>query len=183
VDTPAWARAALRRVGHDPALDGPAITVQRVADRILGDGSLARALQGDWLGHPLHPVLTDLPIGFWTSAFVLDLCGGRAGARAARQMVAWGVLCALPTAAAGAADWREMDAEARRVGAVHAALNTGAIALYVWSWKARRRHRLRGVLLGFAGATAATAAAYLGGELVFPSSEAPSEPPSDRYQA
>lgn len=178
MDTPAWARGALRRVAHEQSLDGPAIRAQRVADRVVGDGSLARLLQGEWLGHPLHPVLTDLPIGFWTSAFVLDLVGGRSGARAARQMVAWGVLTAIPTMAAGAADWREMDAEARRIGAIHGTLNATAFVLYVASWKARKRHHLRGIALGLAGATAATAAAYFGGELVFPSTE-----PVGDYQA
>jgi uncharacterized membrane protein len=171
VDTPTWARELLRSVAHEPALDRPAVAAQHVADRIVGDGSLARLLGGAWLGHPLHPVLTDLPIGFWTSAMVLDVVGGRSSARAARHLVGWGVACAIPTAAAGAADWRDMDAEARRIGAVHAALNSGALLLYVWSWKARRRHRLRGVLLGIAGATTATAAAWFGGELVFPTTE------------
>lgn len=171
MDTPAWARGVLRWVSHEPAIDAPAVQAQRLADRVIGDGSLARLLQGTWLGHPLHPALTDLPIGFWTSAMVLDVFGGRRGAPTARRFVAWGLVCALPTVAAGAADWREMDAEARRIGAVHGALNAGAIVLYAWSWKARRHHHVRGIALGFAGATAATAAAYFGGELVFPTTE------------
>ena len=33
----------------------------------------ADLLRGRPLGHALHPALTDLPIGFWTSAAVLDV--------------------------------------------------------------------------------------------------------------
>ena len=76
------------------------------------------------------------------------------------------------------------DAEARRIGAVHAALNTAALVLYAASWSARRHHHLRGIALGLAGATAATAAAYFGGELVFPSTEpVPDTAPAAPYQA
>ena len=58
----------------------------------LGNSPTKDALSGTWLGHPLHPLLTDLPIGFWTSAFTLDLLGGKSTRRAATQLVAWGVL-------------------------------------------------------------------------------------------
>jgi nitrite reductase/ring-hydroxylating ferredoxin subunit/uncharacterized membrane protein len=155
------------RLGHDERLD-------RLAGP-LGDavrGALARQptkdlLSGTWLGHPLHPVLTDLPIGFWTSAFTLDLVGGRRGRRAATQLVAWGVLSAVPAALTGAADWGDTTGPARRIGLVHAAANTTALACYVGSWWSRVRGRhARGVAFGLAGATAATAGAYLGGHLV-----------------
>lgn len=48
-----------------------------VADRMVelcraGNGPASAALRGGRLGHPLYPALTDLPIGFWTSAWVLD---------------------------------------------------------------------------------------------------------------
>ena len=89
-----------------------------------------------WLGHPLHPLLTDLPIGFWTSAFVLDLVGGPGSRDASRQLVAWGVVSAVPTAAAGLADWPGLD----RAGPAHRA---GARR------RQRRRHRLlRAVVVG-----------------------------------
>ena len=29
-------------------------------------------LNGTWLGHPLHVILTDVPIGAWTTALVFD---------------------------------------------------------------------------------------------------------------
>ena len=74
---------------------------------------------------------------------------------------------ALPTAASGAADWSDTNGRSRRVGLVHAVANSSALALYAWSWNARRQHRhARGVALGFVGATAATVGAFLGGHLL-----------------
>ena len=58
-------------------LDQPARCLQRAAQRAFPQGPVRDLLSGTWLGHPLHPMLTDLPIGFWTSAWVLDLLGPR----------------------------------------------------------------------------------------------------------
>jgi nitrite reductase/ring-hydroxylating ferredoxin subunit/uncharacterized membrane protein len=125
-------------------------------------------ISGSWLGHPLHPVLTDLPIGFWTSAWVLDLVGGRRRRAAAQTLVGLGVLSAIPTAITGLSDWSDTVGGTRRIGVVHAAANTAALGLYTSSWLARRRGRhATGVMLGFAGAAAATLAAYFGGHLVY----------------
>jgi nitrite reductase/ring-hydroxylating ferredoxin subunit/uncharacterized membrane protein len=122
---------------------------------------------GTHLGHPLHPVLTDLPIGFWTSATVLDLFGGKAARPAARHLVAWGLWSVIPTAWTGGSDWSDTTGPARRVGFVHAALNLGATAWYASSWLHRRRGRHAiGVAHGLVGAVFASAAGYLGGHLV-----------------
>lgn len=180
---PPWAREKLRAIEDLEALDRVAALAASVNRRVVGDGRLADLLRGTWLGHPLHPVLTDLPIGFWTSAMVLDLAGGRRAAPAARALVGCGVLSAVPTAAAGAVDWRDMDGTPRRVATVHAGVNAAALALYAWSWAARRHHRVLGIALGVAGATVATVGGYLGGELVFPAESADaaatSAPPAD----
>jgi nitrite reductase/ring-hydroxylating ferredoxin subunit len=141
--------------------------VRRRVQSLLSTGPMKDALSGTWLGHTLHPMLTDLPIGFWTSAFVLDLLGGRAARPAAQRLVALGVLTAVPAAATGASDWSDTGGEPARVGAVHAASNTVALACYGASWMSRRRgHHLRGVALGLLGAGAATVGGYLGGHLV-----------------
>src|SRR5580765_5404021 len=87
---------------------------------VVGHGLLKDLLSGTWLGHPLHPMLTDLPIGSWTSAFVVDLVGGERGQPAADLLVGLGVLSALPTAAAGLADWSDLIGEERRLGTAHA---------------------------------------------------------------
>jgi uncharacterized membrane protein len=126
-------------------------------------------LRGDWLGHAVHPLLTDLPIGFWTSAWVLDLIGGKQARPAAQRLVALGLLAVPPTVATGLHDWGDIDDRGqRRVGAVHATTNALATVLYFGSWRARRRgHHARGVAYGMLGATAATFGGYLGGHLVF----------------
>lgn len=139
----------------------------RAGTRVLPE-SRRDALHGVPLGEPLHPVLTDVTIGAWTSSFLLDIFGGRAARPAARQLIALGVLSAVPTIASGATDWLEVDAETQRVGAVHAITNVVATFLYGWSWAARRRgHHARGVRLGLAGATVATIGGGLGGYLVY----------------
>jgi nitrite reductase/ring-hydroxylating ferredoxin subunit/uncharacterized membrane protein len=149
------------------AADGVAKPLQRLVRRAVGSDELRDALTGRWLGHALHPMLTDLPIGFWTSAFTLDLLGGRKNRAAAQRLVGFGVLSALPAIATGATDWSDTTDEARRVGLVHAALNTAALVCFTASWTARRKGRHgRGILYGLAGSAVATGGGYLGGHLV-----------------
>lgn len=158
---------AVDRVSTDERLDGLADPVADSVRHALDRQPAKDVLSGTWLGHPLHPLLTDLPIGFWTSAFTLDLVGGKRTRRASTQLVAWGVLSAVPTALSGAADWGDTTGPARRVGLVHAAANSTALAFYAASWWSRVRGRhARGVALGLAGATAATVGGYLGGHLL-----------------
>jgi uncharacterized membrane protein len=134
----------------------------------LPDGPVRDLLHGTWLGHPLHPFLTDLPIGFWTSAWTLDLVGGPGAAPAAEVLVGLGVAAAVPTIVTGLTDWSSLRRPTRRAGAVHAVANASATALYGASYMARRRGRHGlGVALGMAGAAAATAGGFLGGHLVY----------------
>jgi len=128
-------------------------------------------LSGTWLGHALHPVLTDVVIGTWTSATILDLIGGRRAQPAARRLIGVGIAAYPVTALAGAHDWADTelgDPGARRVGLVHAATNSVALACYALSLRARRRgSRGAGTLLGLAGAGALTAGGWLGGHLSY----------------
>jgi nitrite reductase/ring-hydroxylating ferredoxin subunit/uncharacterized membrane protein len=156
------------RLERTEAIDRFARPVEELAAKVVPRGPIKDALHGVWLGHPLHPVLTDLPIGFWTSAFVLDLVGGKRARAAADRLVGFGVAAALPTAAAGVADWSELNQPERRSGLVHASANVLATALYGLSLLARwRSRRTAGVVLGLAGATAATVGGFLGGHLSF----------------
>jgi nitrite reductase/ring-hydroxylating ferredoxin subunit/uncharacterized membrane protein len=126
------------------------------------------ALSGVWLGHQLHPMLTDLPIGAWVMAAALDFTGGRRGAPAARRLVGLGVLAALPTAGAGASDWSDTYGPDQRLGLVHALGNLTAVWLQSASYLARRRsRRLTGMVLSLMGLGAMTASAYLGGHLAY----------------
>jgi nitrite reductase/ring-hydroxylating ferredoxin subunit/uncharacterized membrane protein len=122
-------------------------------------------LHGVWLGHPLHPVLTDIPVGAWTAAVVLDALDEREGADWAIKV---GLVGAVGSAVTGLTDWQATDGPARRVGLVHGLLNTTAAALFTASVVARnRRDRSAGRGLALAGYAVAMASAYLGGNLVY----------------
>jgi nitrite reductase/ring-hydroxylating ferredoxin subunit/uncharacterized membrane protein len=122
-------------------------------------------LNGVWLGHPLHPALTDLAIGSWWTGALLDLLGAR---RAADAAITVGVLSAVPTAVAGVADWSDTRDEQRRGGLLHALLNSAGLVCFIGSLFARRADQ-RGVGLGLStlGLSLTTFSAWLGGELVF----------------
>jgi nitrite reductase/ring-hydroxylating ferredoxin subunit/uncharacterized membrane protein len=142
--------------------------VHDVVSTLLPSGPAKDALHGVWLGHPLHPLLTDLPIGFWTGALLLDVFGGRRARSAVDALLGMGVVAALPTAAAGLADWSELNQPEQRTGLVHAVANVTATGLFGLSLLARRRgRRASGVALGLAGATALTAGGFLGGHLAY----------------
>src|SRR4051812_37625790 len=120
----------------------------------------------DVLGHRLHPVLTDLPLGCWTSASLVDALGGKSGRSAATRLVAVGLLASGPTAYAGLADWSRLRGPERRLGAVHAIGNDVAIVLFAGSFLARARgQHWRGVRLALLGNLATAAAGHLGGVL------------------
>ncbi|MGI9033810.1 MAG: Rieske 2Fe-2S domain-containing protein [Acidimicrobiales bacterium] len=158
----------LERIHDAEGLDAVAKPVSQFVSRAVPHGPLKDALSGTWLGHPLHPMLTDVAIGSWTSAFLLDILGGEGAQQAADTLVGAGVLSALPSAAAGLADWSDLLGAERRVGLVHAAANVVAVSCYSLSWLARRGgYRRRGVTLGLLGATVATVGGYLGGHLAY----------------
>ncbi len=161
-------RALTERVGADTRLDRVAAPLSGLAGALTRRDDVKSLLSGGWLGHRLHPLLTDIPIGAWTSASLLDLVGGRAGRRVARRLVGIGVLAAAPTALSGLSDWHDTHDDDRRVGVVHAAANTTALLLQLASWRARGRgHRVRGAMLSGLGMGALTVGGYLGGHLVF----------------
>ncbi len=153
----------------DAVRDSP---VSGLLDRLLttvtapfvpSDDNLARSTV---LGHSLHPVLTDLPLGCWTSATIVDLVGGRSGRPAATRLIGIGLLAAGPTAYAGLASWSRLEGDARRIGAVHAIGNDVAIVLFLGSFAARARgEHGRGVRLALLGNLATAAAGHLGGHL------------------
>lgn len=151
-------------------LDKPASILHGALEPVLGAKAVPAikdALYGTWLGHPLHPVMTDLPIGFWTSSFVLDVLGKKKGADALLKL---GTISALGAAASGFAQWhdlQEMEAP-RRLGVLHAMLNVAATVSYGASWALRNNgSRGAGVALSTAGIGLATASGMLGGDLAY----------------
>lgn len=159
-------RRAAERLRHVEALDPWGDRLQRAVLEALDEDMRAR-LRGRWLGHPLHPTLSDVPIGLWTSSVVLDAAGGERGEAAADLLLWLGILASVPTAAAGVLDWSEATRPSRRQGLVHAACNLLALELFVWSAAARRRSRSKGKRLSAAGAVALVVGGYLGGHLAY----------------
>jgi nitrite reductase/ring-hydroxylating ferredoxin subunit/uncharacterized membrane protein len=127
---------------------------------------------GRWIGHPIHPALSDLPIGLWTGVMLLDVIdrdqAPRRGLDAAGMLSAAGILAAGATALTGLSDWTVSNDEDRRVGLFHGILNTVALGLQGASLGTRMAGR-RGTAraLGAASLTVTAAAGYLGGHLVF----------------
>ena len=145
---------------------------QPVREAISQLGPAKDFLHGKWLGHPLHPALTDIPVGAWTTALVLDalkiVTDEKGVGDAADLAIAVGLLGAVGSAITGVTDWSETDGRAKNVGLLHGLLNLGAAGLYTASLIARRRKsRDTGVALSMLGYAIASFSAYLGGHLVF----------------
>jgi hypothetical protein len=154
------------RLEEATQLDGTVRALQPAVHGLFGSGVRGAVLRGDWLGHAVHPLLTDLVLGTWTSASVLDLFGGSDWAAPAQRLVGTGLVAVGPTAWAGWAEWSGASTRDKRVGLVHAVTNGVAIGVYTASWIARRRGRhATGARLALLGAAVSGAGAYLGGHL------------------
>lgn len=158
-----------RRAAH-------AVAESPVAERVADAQSIVYAPILDWaqrsplhtdaLGHSLHPLLTDITVGFWASTTLLDLVGGQQSRHAATLLTAMGVAASIPTAVAGAADWAGMSGSQRRVGAVHALGADIAIFLFMGSLVARLRGRATTATALALGANGVmVGAGFLGGHL------------------
>jgi nitrite reductase/ring-hydroxylating ferredoxin subunit/uncharacterized membrane protein len=171
-----WHQEFFAAVGRWPWLaevnDSVSGVVQPVYDRFRGNLAVELLHGGRWAGHALHPALSDLPIGFWSSSLLLDVVG-RGGAPDGRRMgpaatlSAAGLAAAVATAATGVADWNVSNDEDRRVGLFHGLLNGAAVALQGGSLAARLTGKQRSARgLGAASMAVTTVAAFVGGHLV-----------------
>jgi nitrite reductase/ring-hydroxylating ferredoxin subunit/uncharacterized membrane protein len=158
----------VKRIERLEALDNVAKPLQQFVSRCIKPRVVRNALSGTNIGHPLHPMLTDVPIGMWSAAAALDAMGGRRARPAADLLVGAGIVAAVPTALSGLNDWSDTYGADTRVGLLHASSNTTALLLYAASLVTRVRGR-RGVAraLGFAGLGALATGGYLGGYLSF----------------
>jgi nitrite reductase/ring-hydroxylating ferredoxin subunit len=159
----------VRRIESAQVLDPVGEAVGRFVRSRVSSGAMKDALSGTWLGHAVHPMFTDVVIGSFASASLLDLLAPGDDGRASERLISLGLLAYLPTAAAGANDWADsevVDDTIRRAGLVHAGGNAIAASLYLASLAARKRGaRGRGALLGFGGMTVLMTGGYLGGHL------------------
>ncbi len=120
----------------------------------------------DVLGHSIHPMLTDVTLGCWLSASILDASRGRSARGSATVLVASGLVASVPTAFAGAADWAGMSGSDRRIGAIHSLGTDVATFLFLGSLVARLRGRdSTGMRLAIAGNLVLVGAGFLGGHL------------------
>lgn len=185
-----WRSVIDRQQWLEPVSD----TLQKATNNALTGGQARRQvdnfLNGVWLGHPLHPMLTDIPTGAWTVALALDgvetFTGRRAFNPGADAAVTIGIVGALASAATGLAQWQYTDAESRREGTAHALLNTGALALYGVSAILRARgQRGLGKLAALAGFGVVLVSSYLGGDLAYDLrvgvNHAPGQQPPDDF--
>lgn len=148
----------------------PLDALTRVGDGISGtitaNDGVEGLLTGRWLGHALHPLVVDVPMGTWMSAAALDVLGGRDSRGAAQLLTGLGVASAVPAALSGWAEYAGMPQRDKRVGVVHAGANGGAVALQLGSWLARRSGRAGlGTVLGLGGTALAGLGGFLGGHL------------------
>jgi hypothetical protein len=167
IDQPSGIVRWTLRLEQSTALDRPVQAVEPTVQAVFGTGVRASVLRGEWLGHAVHPVLTDVVLGTWTSATLLDLLAGPDSAASAQRLVGVGLLAAVPTFWTGWAEWSAAGPRDKRVGLVHAITNGVAVTAYAGSWVARRRGRHgAGAAFALAGAAVSGVGAYLGGHLV-----------------
>ena len=159
-------------------------TIDRTAEKVsswLNKSFQATALRpfklflnGSWIGHPLHPLLTDVPIGAWTVTILLDISGLITGSPlgiAAAITTGLGLVAAVGTAASGVMDWMDTGPPEQSVGAVHAILNgTGTIlfaAAFALRWRNGWQISPGAFAIALAGYALLLAGSYLGGAMVF----------------
>ncbi|MBW3577124.1 MAG: (2Fe-2S)-binding protein [Actinobacteria bacterium] len=156
----------LRQAADAPGLDPLAEATTAAVAPLTRSRPISAGLRGGWLGHALHPLLTDFTNGPWMAASFLDLLGPPGSSPAARRLVGLGLLAAAPTLLSGFVEWQGTDGAARRVGVVHAATSSLATILYGASYVARRRgNQRRGVVFAALGGVVAFLDGYVGGEL------------------
>jgi nitrite reductase/ring-hydroxylating ferredoxin subunit len=156
----------LDRIADVTTLDKAIEPARKAVLAALKPPLLKDFLHGTWLGHPLHPVLVQVPVGSWTSAGLLDAIPPLRPA--ATVLIGAGVAAAVPASMAGAADWSEQEVGVQRLGAIHAVANTVALGLYVGSLVARLRGAgTLGRVLSYTGLGIAGGSAAIGGHMSY----------------
>jgi nitrite reductase/ring-hydroxylating ferredoxin subunit/uncharacterized membrane protein len=152
--------------------DPLAARLQPLIKRAVSPPPIRNFLDGVWVGTPLHPPLTDVPVGAWTTALLLDggsvLTGDEALGAAADRALAVGTIAAVPAAVTGLNDLRDLVGQSRRIAMVHALVNVLGLSLSTASLAYRHAGR-RGLARGLSGLGFLTSsmAAHLGGKLSF----------------
>jgi len=142
--------------------------VHGLVDAIFGRMVPVRSLlNGTWLGHPLHAVLTDAPIGALFLVIVFDLLGQPTAADVA---LVFGVLAMLASAVVGFADYSVTDGQARTRATVHSTVMIVALIVYLVSLGLRAgspADRAIPIGLSIVAFVILSAGAFVGGDVVF----------------
>jgi nitrite reductase/ring-hydroxylating ferredoxin subunit/uncharacterized membrane protein len=147
-------------------LDPAVLRLRATVEAMLRSRRLEDVLHGVPLGHPLHPVAVQLPLGAWTSAAILDLLPGTRASSGV--LVGVGVAGALPAVMSGATDWARLHEQQQRVGLAHLAINATATGLYAASLLQRLKgRRTKGKALSYLGFGTVMIGGYLGGHIAF----------------
>ncbi|PZE27946.1 DUF2231 domain-containing protein [Curtobacterium sp. MCBD17_028] len=153
-------------IEHASVLDKLIDVDVKAVKALVQPDALKQLLHGVPFGHPLHPLMVQVPLGAWLSSALLDLLPGTH--RSSRTLVGVGVVSAGVATTAGLIDWSELDREQQRTGYVHAVVNGTAMTLYGLSWWQRKRgNHLRGKALGMLGLVVVSGGGYLGGHLSY----------------
>lgn len=154
------------RLENLSALDPLVNTARSLVERALRPRGLRDVLHGVPIGHPVHPLAVQVPLGAWVSAGMLDLVPGMD--KPARLLVGVGLLGAAPAVLSGYADWSKLHEQQMRVGIVHSGSNALAVGLYAVSLARRIRGRDgAGKAWSTAGLLVAAAGGFLGGHLAY----------------
>lgn len=169
-------------IGRQTWMDRPSYRFENILSFVFNALGGARdrvtnALNGVWLGHPIHPALASVSSGALATTVALDAISVLPGrpeqeqrdvSQFAGHALGIGILGSVAAAVTGVTDWQHTHEADRRIGVVHGVMNTIAIALFAASWWDRRRGRhLRGLVGSTLGYGLTVGSGYLGGHLAF----------------
>ncbi len=124
-------------------------------------------LNGTWLGHPVHAVVTDVPIGAFTVSIVADVISQPIVADVSLVL---GILAMIASAVTGLADYTEVDGTARNRATVHSVIMVVSLVLYAISLLIRSGQpadRLVPIVLAGVAYLLLALGANIGGDLVY----------------
>lgn len=156
----------MMRLERSSRVDWAVLRCEPVLEWLHRHRSVTETLQGRHLGHAVHPIMVQVPLGTWLSALMLDLSPVDREGRAAQLLSGIGLLSALPAVVTGVAELAEADQPRRRVGTVHAGANTLGLLLQSVALVQRSRgHQKAALMVSTVAMVALGAGGYLGGHL------------------
>lgn len=158
----------IHRLERVEVLDTVAQPVAAAARKLFEPAPVSKALGGAYVGHAVHPILVQIPVGAWTMSALFDALPGKRFRSASNVLIGVGILVVPAASATGLHDWSHTSGAPSRVGVVHASFNAVAVGFYTASLLARLKgDRARGTLLGLAGFSAMGVGGALGGHMAY----------------